>query len=181
MEVKVIPNASIITAMGVTGLMLYRFGEIISIPFFTDSWKPYSFIDKINENYKRGLHTLCLLDIKVKEPTIESMLKKKKDYMPARFMSTQTAAEQIVEALENSEEKPFDENVKCFGLARVGSDQEGVASGPLSKFLDLDMGGPLHSFIICGEMHHVEEQMYEYYSKNTGREKIKETEEVKEE
>lgn len=43
-DVKVIPNASIITAMGVTGLQLYRFGEIVSIPFFTETWKPYSFV-----------------------------------------------------------------------------------------------------------------------------------------
>lgn len=46
-EVKVIHNASIINAMGCTGLQLYRFGEIISIPFFTETWKPYSFAEKI--------------------------------------------------------------------------------------------------------------------------------------
>ena len=74
-EVKVIPNASIITAMGVTGLQLYRFGEIVSIPFFTENWKPYSFAEKIQYNLDRGLHTLCLLDIKVKEPTEESLCK----------------------------------------------------------------------------------------------------------
>jgi len=71
----------------------------VSIPFFTDKWKPYSFIDKLIENYKRGLHTLCLLDIKVKEPTMESILKKKKEYMDPRYMSTQVAAAQILEAL----------------------------------------------------------------------------------
>lgn len=79
--------------MGITGLQLYRFGEIISIPFFTEKWKPYSFIDKLLENYNRGLHTLCLLDIKVKEPTMESILKKKKEYMDPRYMSTMVAAQ----------------------------------------------------------------------------------------
>ena len=87
-------------------------------------------------------------------------------------MSTKVAAEQIVEALNNKEEKLFDENVKCFGLARVGSTKQGIASGPLSKFLELDMGPPLHSFIICGELHPIEEEMYEYYKDNTGLENL---------
>ena len=25
------------------------------------------------------------------------------------------------------------------------------------------MGAPLHSMVICGEMHEIEEQMYDYY------------------
>lgn len=52
---------------------------------------------------------------------MESILKKKKEYMQPWYMSTKVAAEQIVEALSNKEEKLFDENVKCFGLAWVGS------------------------------------------------------------
>ena len=51
-------------------------------------------------------------------------------------MSTKVAAEQIVEALNNKEEKLFDETVKCFGLAWVGSSKQGIASGHLSKFLE---------------------------------------------
>ena len=37
----------------------------VSIPFWTETWQPDSFYDKICENLSRGLHTLCLLDIKV--------------------------------------------------------------------------------------------------------------------
>ncbi|RCV06220.1 hypothetical protein SETIT_1G146000v2 [Setaria italica] len=35
-EVKVIHNASVMNAIGVCGLQLYRYGETISIPFFTE-------------------------------------------------------------------------------------------------------------------------------------------------
>ena len=42
-KVEVIHNASIVSAMGCSGMQVYRFGEIISIPFFTETWKPYSF------------------------------------------------------------------------------------------------------------------------------------------
>lgn len=66
-KVEVIHNASILSSVGCTGLQLYNFGDTVSIPFWTDRWQPESFFDRIIENKKRGLHTLCLLDIKIKE------------------------------------------------------------------------------------------------------------------
>lgn len=73
-QVQTVHNASIINAVGCTGLQLYRFGETVSIPFWTDSWKPDSFFDKILDNRTRGMHTLCLLDIKIKERSVENMM-----------------------------------------------------------------------------------------------------------
>lgn len=70
-----IHNASILNAVGCCGLQLYVFGEIVSITFWTDEWKPDSFYEKIARNRERGLHTLCLLDIKVKEQTVENMMR----------------------------------------------------------------------------------------------------------
>ena len=42
-KVQVVHNASIMNAIGATGLMLYRFGETVSIPFYQGNWRPYSF------------------------------------------------------------------------------------------------------------------------------------------
>ena len=58
---KVIHNASIINAVSSCGLQLYNFGQVVSLPFFTDTWKPSSFYPKIKENSDLGLHTLVLL------------------------------------------------------------------------------------------------------------------------
>jgi diphthine synthase len=91
-KVNVIYNASIVSAMGCCGLQVYRFGEIVTVPFFTEKWRPYSFYAKIKANATRGLHTLVLLDIKVKEPTLESLARGKPVYMPPRYMSTMVAA-----------------------------------------------------------------------------------------
>jgi len=60
-EVHVVHNASIMNAVGACGLQLYSFGATISIPFFTESWRPDSFYDKLCYNAKGGMHTLCLL------------------------------------------------------------------------------------------------------------------------
>lgn len=59
--VQVIHNASIMNAAGACGLQLYNFGQTISIVFFTDTWRPDSFYDRVAENKQFGLHTLCLL------------------------------------------------------------------------------------------------------------------------
>lgn len=60
-------------AIGACGLQLYNFGQAVSLPFFTDNWKPDSWYDRIAENAKLGMHTLVLLDIKVKEQSEENL------------------------------------------------------------------------------------------------------------
>ena len=46
--------------------------------FFTDTWRPRSFYPRIAANRRSGLHTLCLLDIKVREPSLESLARGRK-------------------------------------------------------------------------------------------------------
>lgn len=58
---QVVHNASIMNAIGCCGLQLYQFGETVSIPYWTDTWRPDSFYDKIKKNIDCGFHTLCLL------------------------------------------------------------------------------------------------------------------------
>lgn len=60
-------------AIGACGLQLYNFGQTVSLVFFTDTWKPDSFYDRIKENADLGMHTLVLLDIKVKEQSEENL------------------------------------------------------------------------------------------------------------
>ena len=60
----------------------------MSLPFFSEKWRPYSFYEKVKKNRDNGLHTLVLLDIKVKEPTEESLARGKKVYMQPRYMRT---------------------------------------------------------------------------------------------
>ena len=60
-------------AVGACGLALYNFGQTVSIPFFTKSWRPDSWLVRVRENWALGWHTLCLLDIKVKEQSEENL------------------------------------------------------------------------------------------------------------
>jgi diphthine synthase len=150
-------------AVGAAGLQLYRYGEAISIVFFTESWRPDSFYDKILSNRRMGLHTLCLLDIKVKEPSLESLARGKKVYEPPRFMSIATAVDQLLEIEQNRKENAYDENTICVGVARVGSESQKIVAGPMKSLLDVDFGAPLHSLIIAGDTHSIEDEILELY------------------
>jgi len=161
-------NASIINAVGCCGLQLYKFGETVSVPFWTDEWKPESFYDKIALNLKRDFHTLCLLDIKVKEQTIENMMRGKKVYEPPKFMTTQQAAKQLItiarrrQALNTEKDPlPISESTPCILVARIGADDQKLLYSTLGKAAEttMGMGGPLHSVVIpAKELHDMEQE-----------------------
>ncbi|XP_075221754.1 diphthine methyl ester synthase isoform X1 [Lycorma delicatula] len=169
---EIIHNASIMNAVGCTGLQLYNFGETVSIPYWTDTWQPDSFYDKILGNLNRGLHTLCLLDIKVKEPSLESLMKKKKDYEPPRFMSVQEAAIQLLEISKKRIESDstivngLSGDSKCAGVCRVGSSTQQIVAASLQKLSTLDLGPPLHSLVVVGHLHPLEEEYIAQFTVN---------------
>ncbi len=85
------------SGIGACGLQLYNFGQTVSMVFFTDSWKPASFYDRIKENRQIGLHTLVLVDIKVKEQSLENMARGRLVYEPPRYMTVGQCAQQMLE------------------------------------------------------------------------------------
>jgi diphthine synthase len=166
-KVHAIHNASIINAVGICGMQLYNYGQIVSIPFFTEKWKPYSFLEKIAFNYQNNMHTLVLLDIRVKEISDENLAKGKKIYDPPKFMSVNVAIEQIFEAEDNLKTEKFGDvrKLKGFGVARVGSEHQVIRSGTLEQLLTYDFGAPLHSVVICAKtLHCIEEEMFDHFS-----------------
>ncbi|KAL3514756.1 hypothetical protein ACH5RR_027473 [Cinchona calisaya] len=162
-DVKVVHNASVMNAIGVCGLQLYRYGETVSLPFFTDTWRPDSFYEKIQRNRKLGLHTLCLLDIRVKEPSLESLCRGKKQYEPPRFMAINVAIEQLLEVEQMRGENAYNEDTTCVGFARLGSEDQLVVAGSMKQLLEVDFGPPLHCLVIVGDTHPVEEEMLDFY------------------
>lgn len=178
-QYRVIHNASIMNAVGCCGLQLYNFGETVSIVFWTDTWRPESFYDKIKKNRDMGLHTLCLLDIKVKEQSMENLMRGRKIYEPPRYMTVAQAAEQLLEILQNrrdrGEELAMTEDTVCVGLARVGAEDQAIRSGTLRELASCELGGPLHSMIISGHLHPLEVDMLKLFSDPEGLKTLKMT------
>jgi len=143
-QIKVIHNTSILTAVGQTGLELYKFGKTTSMPFFEPSFKPHSPYDVIKMNLENGLHTLVLLDIK-------------KDLN--KYMSVNTALKQFLKIETNKKDNIITEISMIVGCARLGSDNFTIKYGKVSELLEFDFGEPLHCLIIPGKLHFIEEDM----------------------
>jgi len=181
--VDVVHNASILNAVGTCGLQLYNFGQTVSIPFWTDTWKPDSWLARIEENAKIGLHTLVLLDIKVKEQSIENLARGRKIYEPPRYMTPTIALGQIISAIQTAEsvaDLPYDDSnlptsssthassfseggTLALSLSRVGTPTQSIRSGTIASLAVKEedfFGGPLHSLVIVGHGVHPMEIQY---------------------
>lgn len=159
-SVQVIHNASIMNAVAACGLQLYSFGQTVSIPYFTPNWRPRSFFPRIITNYNARLHTLCLLDIKVKEVSEENLARGRKIYEPPRFMTVNEALEQLVECESFEETCILEPDSLVIGLARVGAPDQLIRAGSVSEILETDFGAPLHALVIPGpELHELEYEM----------------------
>lgn len=142
------------SAIGAAGLQLYNFGQTVSMVFFTDNWKPASFYDRIAENARIGLHTLVLLDIKVKEPSYENMARGRMIYEPPRYMTVAQCAEQMLEIEELRKEGVCSADSLAVGVARIGGQDQQIAAGTLQELTQVDLGRPLHSLILLGSRTH---------------------------
>lgn len=169
-EVRVVHNASIMNAIAACGLQLYRFGQTVSIPYWvegdspTTTWRPDSFYDKIAENSKMGLHTLCLLDIKVKEQTIENLMRGREVYEPPRFMTVKQALDQLGEVEAEKGMGIVAAESRVVGVARLGRSDQVIAFGTRDELRRADLGGPLHSLVVCApELHEMELEFAELY------------------
>lgn len=155
-----VPNASILNAVGATGLQLYNFGQTVSMVFFTETWKPSSFYDRIQENAQIGLHTLLLLDIKVKEQSLENMARGRRVFEPPRYMTVAQCAGQMLETEEERKEQVYSEDSLAIGVARLGSTDQQMLCGTLKELSQSDLGPPLHSLVLLGKRAHELEKDY---------------------
>lgn len=160
--VRTVPNASIMSGIGACGLQLYNFGQTVSMVFFTDTWRPSSFYDRIKENREIGLHTLVLLDIKVKEQSLENMARGRRIFEPPRYMTVGQCAQQMLEVEEERKEGVYGPDSLAIGAARVGGKNEKFVTGTLKELCDADdlLGPPLHSLVLLGRRAHELERDY---------------------
>ncbi|RYP71937.1 hypothetical protein DL771_004540 [Monosporascus sp. 5C6A] len=160
--VRTVPNASILSGIGATGLQLYNFGQTVSMVFFLENWRPSSFYDRVKENRGVGLHTLVLLDIKVKEQSLENMARGRRVYEPPRYMTVGQCARQMLEVEEERGEGVYGPDSLAIGAARVGGKSEKFVAGTLKQLCDADeaLGPPLHSLVLLGRRAHELERDY---------------------
>lgn len=163
-KVVVVNNASVLTAVGIVGLELYKYGKTTSVTFPQDSWNVETYYDVVKENKKRGLHTLCLLDIKTHEPSKAELKKEKpRKYEKPRFMTINEAIKCFLDVEKKRKEHVFTEDTLCVGCARLGGSDYKIKAGTAKELLNTRFGEPLHCLIVPGKLHFMEEDALELW------------------
>jgi len=147
-KTQIVHNTSIISAVGVTGLQVYKFGKTTSIPFPEKGFEPETPYDVIKENQKIGLHTLLLLDLRPKEN---------------RFMTVNDAINTLLKIEMRRNEKVFTNSTFCMGCAKIGSLDQKIKAGKTSELLKFNFGPGMHCLIVPGKMHFAEEEAIERF------------------
>lgn len=137
--VQVIHNASVLTAVGETGLELYKFGKVTSIPF--DNKNVVSPITAYKSNKKAGLHTLFLLDL---------------DPQKDKYM-------RIKEAVEYLLRNKIPGKTLAVGCAGLGSSKPEIKAAQLSILRTVQFTLLPQCLIIPGKLHFMEEDALKQY------------------
>ncbi len=139
-KVSVIHNASILTAVGITGLELYKFGKTTSIPFHHED--VFSPIEVIKKNMKGDMHTLVLLDLDLKE---------------SKFLTINQACAYLIE-------KGLPAKTIAVGCAALGSEKQQIHAGTLGKLKEeLFTSFPQCLIVPAKKLHFMEEEMLKRY------------------
>jgi len=135
----IVQNTSIINAVGITGLDLYKFGRVTTIPFDNKNIKsPY---EVVKNNLKNNLHTLILLDL---------------DPAHDKYM-------EVNEALEYLLKNRMPKNRICVGCSGIGGEDPIIKSGEARKLLKERFNKFPQCLIVPAKLHFMEEEALKKY------------------
>jgi len=136
-KVKVIYATSVFDAIAETGLQLYKFGKTTSLPAFDDKYET-DFLKYVKENLSINAHSLILIDI---------------------GLGSEDAFFYLEKAAKNNVK--LDKIVVC---SRLGTDDSQVYYDTVYNLRRKKIEKPF-CFIIPGEMHFLEQEALERFSK----------------
>ena len=132
---KVVHNASILDAVSETGLQLYKFGKITSMPNFEAD----SFMEIVAQNKSIDAHSLILIDIELE-------------------------FKKAIEKLEKISEEKNVKVSRIVVCSKLGADGKRILYGQIKNLKDEDVRAPF-CFIIPGKLHFLEKEMLEGFQR----------------
>ncbi|MCW4029631.1 MAG: diphthine synthase [Candidatus Bathyarchaeota archaeon] len=137
---RVVHGISIMSAIvSLSGLHNYKFGKTVTVPFPDNfSETPYNVIA---QNKQRGLHTLCLLDLRAAEN---------------RYLPINEALKMLLEVEEKRKLGVLSGDAVAVGIARAGGEHPVMKADFVAELAKFDFGEPPFSLIIPGELHFME-------------------------
>jgi diphthine synthase len=135
---KVLNNASVLDAIAETGLQLYKFGKITSMPYWKKSYEPDSFMEIVKENQSIKAHSLILIDIN---------------------MDIKKSIEQLEKAADNHKVK-LGKIIICQCL---GTKRQKILYRDMNEIREFSGVQKPYCIIIPGELHFLEKEMLKAY------------------
>jgi diphthine synthase len=141
-KTRVVHGASVISAvMGLSGLHNYKFGRSVTVPFTDGDVIADTAYNVIEENKKRGLHTLCFLDLKAEEK---------------RYMTVNEGLQALLKVEQQKRKGVVTSNTIAVGIAQAGSNSPVVKADTVEALLKSDFGPPTHTIVFLGKLHFME-------------------------
>jgi len=144
-ETKIIHAPSVFTAIAETGLSLYRFGKVASIPMPIPEkgFEPESFFDILKGNLSNDAHTLFLMDLRPAEN---------------KFLTIPEAIKILLELNKKHKLNLITEDSLVVGCARLGSENAFWKAGKAVELSKLDFGNPPYCLIVPAKLNHKEQE-----------------------
>ena len=149
-ETRVFHSSSIFSAgIGESGLDIYKFGPTTTIPFWSEHYKPTSFMDVIARNLANKEHTLVLFDLNSPTGTAPMSIEQ---------------AKQIINMADK--EGILAPEKKVLILADIGRASQSIKYIEFSKIPSLarDLSGRMLSMIVPSQMSFAEEESVKRFS-----------------
>ena len=131
------------------GLQPYKFGRTVTLPFIEGGYQPQSPYDNILENKERGLHTMILLDIHADE---------------MRYMTGKQAIAWLLEGERKWGKGLIKDDTLICVASKIGSPEQKLTAGYPKQLLEMDLGEPLFTLVIPGNLHFMEAYSLVYFA-----------------
>lgn len=138
-KAEVIHAPSVFSAVAETGLSLYRFGQVASIPFRKEGFEPKSFLNVLQSNLKANSHTLFLLDL---------------DTVNKKFLTISEAIEHLLKISNGL----IDSKTVFVGCASLGSPTQIIKVGSASELKKMNFGEPPYCIIVPAKLNFKESE-----------------------
>lgn len=140
---KIIHGSSIFTAVAESGLSLYKFGNVTSIPFENkDIETPY---EVLRDN--KEMHTLFLLALENNE-----------------YMTAKEAIEYLLSVEQKRKEGIFGRDKLCISFFSLGSENSEIHVGSAESLLKVNSNKKPQCLVVPGKLNFVEEEYLNNFS-----------------
>jgi len=136
-EYEIIYNGSVFDAIAETGLEIYKFGKVTSIPLWKRSFQPTSFAEIIKQNQQIDAHSLILIDIGL----------------------------ELKDAINELKQACIDHELKLSKIvicSNLGTRKKKIFYKEIDKISDLEVEKP-YCIIIPSELHFLEKEVLEEF------------------